>query len=257
MNKIAWGRIVLAFAAIALSVGLSHGVSAEEVKQDTQVNYNYANMLSPFTGEDSILGILLKNPNMDMGAFASEISSKTTQDFTLVENEVPQTSGELKEGSKFYIPQIPLDAAVQQHIFDTCARKKIPVDFMFTLALHESGFRAGAVSSTNDYGLFQINICNHKAYAKKTGTANAPKDPYVNTIWSATMIESYWNQWLEKYPSSLKDVIDHTLSCYNMGPTKKIRTVYTNRWWQNYETIKGYFEANGYSHLLVCKDALK
>lgn len=256
MNKFDFGRVGIFFLGVTLSCGLMSGVHAAEIVpvENSDVEYNYSSMLSPFTGGDNILGILLKNPNSDIGTIATEISQKTLNDFELVEVESPQATVDTKS-NVFYIPEIPLSQEIQQYIYDMCMRKNIPVDFMFTLALHESGFRTDAVSASNDYGLFQINICNHKAYAKLTGTENNPKDPYVNTIWSTTMIESYWNQWKEKYPSSLRDVIDHTLSCYNGGPRNNIITKYVNRWWENYNTIQEYFSSNGYDNLLTCASA--
>ena len=64
---------------------------------------------------------------------------------------------------------IPLDAGLQKYTFDTCVEYGIEKHYELVLAImwRESNFDINAVSSTNDYGIMQINACNHKALKKK------------------------------------------------------------------------------------------
>lgn len=64
---------------------------------------------------------------------------------------------------------IPLDAGLQKYTFDTCVEYGIEKHYELVLAImwRESNFDTNAVSSTNDYGIMQINACNHKALKKK------------------------------------------------------------------------------------------
>ena len=64
---------------------------------------------------------------------------------------------------------IPLDAGLQKYTFDTCVEYGIEKHYELILAImwRESNFDTNAVSSTNDYGIMQINACNHKALKKK------------------------------------------------------------------------------------------
>lgn len=64
---------------------------------------------------------------------------------------------------------IPLDAGLQKYTFDTCVEYGIEEHYELILAImwRESNFDINAVSSTNDYGIMQINACNHSALKKK------------------------------------------------------------------------------------------
>ena len=64
---------------------------------------------------------------------------------------------------------IPLDAGLQKYTFDTCVEYGIEKHYELVLAImwRESNFDINAVSSTNDYGIMQINACNHNALKKK------------------------------------------------------------------------------------------
>lgn len=166
---------------------------------------------------------------------------------------VPATTVAVEESKvqtgKFYLPECPLSPDVQQFIYDRAILKNIPVDTMFAMGMLESGFDTNIVSKTNDYGLFQINIGNHAHYAKLTGTKNAPFDPYVNTIWSTTIMGDYLGQWRDKLGDT-KEALQHALSCYNAGPTQKIKQSYVKRYDTAHATVEQWFVNNGYEDLI-------
>ena len=73
---------------------------------------------------------------------------------------------------------------------------------------HESGFNPEATSSTDDYGLMQINAVNHEWLEEDYRCADMT-DPYQNVFCGVQIIGAY----LDKYEG------DYTkaLMAYNMG----------------------------------------
>jgi hypothetical protein len=61
----------------------------------------------------------------------------------------------------------------------------------------ESGFRANAVSPTNDHGLFQINIVHKANFTKVTGQPwSAIYDPLYNSVYAKWLYDrSGWKPW--------------------------------------------------------------
>lgn len=57
---------------------------------------------------------------------------------------------------------IPLSDDLQQYIHNLCEKYDISYAMVIAMIDVESGFNSKAVSSTNDYGLMQINSVNHK-----------------------------------------------------------------------------------------------
>lgn len=55
-----------------------------------------------------------------------------------------------------------LDEATQQFTFYLCKRYDIDWTLVMALMQKESSFRSDVISATDDYGLMQINKCNHK-----------------------------------------------------------------------------------------------
>lgn len=74
---------------------------------------------------------------------------------------------------------VPMDAGEQEFTF--YLSKAYNIDFTLVMALmrHESSFRSDVVSCTNDYGLMQINQCNHKHLTETLGVTDF-LDPYQN-----------------------------------------------------------------------------
>lgn len=111
-------------------------------------------------------------------------------------------------GDLNFVPlDVPLNEDVQEFIFYLSAGYNI--DFTFTMALmqHESGFQADVISATDDYGLMQINSCNHD-YLKETIGVSDFLDPYSNIRSGMFILRKLF----EKYETPEK-----VLMAYNMG----------------------------------------
>lgn len=109
------------------------------------------------------------------------------------------------------------DKEYQDYIWDKCVEYDIKDHYKLIIALtyHESKFDASLKSSTNDYGLMQINVCNHN-WLKQTLGVDDLLDPYNNLHAGIYMMSLY----LLKY----NDV--HTaLMCYNMGEGGARKTI--------------------------------
>lgn len=107
-----------------------------------------------------------------------------------------------------FVPlDVPLNEDLQEFIFYLSAGYNI--DFTFTMALmqHESGFQADVISATDDYGLMQINSCNHD-YLKETIGVSDFLEPYSNIRSGMFILRKLF----EKYETPEK-----VLMAYNMG----------------------------------------
>ena len=75
---------------------------------------------------------------------------------------IEEVYAEEQEEEQFAAWDIPLDEDLQIYIHDLCEEYDISYAMVIAMIDVESGFNAEAVSSTNDYGLMQINKVNHR-----------------------------------------------------------------------------------------------
>ncbi len=93
---------------------------------------------------------------------------------------------------------IPIyDETFQQFMFDISKKYGFSHDILFTLGHVESDgtwTTNGVISPTNDYGLFQINITNHKLINQVLGftTEDIQYNPYKNAEAAAYLIKSFF-----------------------------------------------------------------
>lgn len=78
---------------------------------------------------------------------------------------------------------IPLDCGLsedlQEYTYYLCEAYYIDFDFAMALMFTESSFKADTISATGDYGLMQINKCNHKSLSSALGVSDFT-EPYGN-----------------------------------------------------------------------------
>ena len=105
----------------------------------------------------------------------------------------------------------PLDCALseelQEYTYYLCKAYYIDFDFAMALMFTESSFRADVVSGTNDYGLMQINKCNHEYLAEQLGITDIA-NPYQNIRAGLYLLRGLF----EKYDDEAK-----VCMAYNMG----------------------------------------
>lgn len=107
------------------------------------------------------------------------------------------------------IYNIPLSEELQEYTYDMCRYYDVEDCYEVTLGLmwRESHFDADAVSSTDDYGIMQINKCNHSDLKEKLGIVDI-MDPYQNIEGGIYIISTL----VHKYEDTNK-----ALMAYNMG----------------------------------------
>lgn len=106
---------------------------------------------------------------------------------------------------------IPLDCALPEELqeFTFYLSKGYYIDFSFVMGLMycESSFRTEVVSGANDFGLMQINVCNHEWLAETLGLTDM-KNPYQNIRAGLYILRNLF----EKYDDPAK-----VCMAYNMG----------------------------------------
>lgn len=121
--------------------------------------------------------------------------------------EVPVVEEELPEVADVHYFEVPLSHSLQTYIYEVCAEEDVPVTLIMAMIEHESEFNADTVSSTNDWGLMQINEVNHERLEEKYRCADM-LNPYQNVFCGIKIIGSY----ISKY-----DDLTKALMAYNLG----------------------------------------
>lgn len=103
-----------------------------------------------------------------------------------------------------------LDVEIQEFIYYLAYGYNIDFCFIMAVIEHESDYRANLISKTNDYGLMQINKCNHEWLGKALGITDF-LDPYQNVMAGTYKFHILF----EKYQGDTAKV----LMAYNMGNT--------------------------------------
>lgn len=126
-------------------------------------------------------------------------------------SEVPEETNEEEttiEVTKWYY-DVPLSHELQDYIFTLCEEKNVPVRLVLAMIETESSFRSDVISGTDDYGLMQINACNHEWMSEAYGV-NDFLDPFQNVLCGISYIAGH----LANYDGN----IEVALMAYNMGP---------------------------------------
>ena len=163
-------------------------------------------------------------------------STFPTQDSTIDSVSVMSSSAETTK-SKVRYYDVPLSTELQDYISSVCSTYNVPCELIYGMIEVESNFQVDAVSETNDYGLMQINKCNHEWLADELDITDI-LDPEQNILAGVYMIASH----LEETNGD----ITLALMRYNCGATGAKRlweqgiysTSYTDKVMAAYETYK-------------------
>lgn len=143
------------------------------------------------------------------------------------EVETKQTEEKPQRSNKLYCViengvTYNLDIAYQDYLWEMCEKYGVTEHYELFIAqmYHESGFRTDIISGTNDYGLMQINKCNHGWLSKKLGKSNF-LDPYTSIEAGVYILSDY----LKKYGD-----VQTALVCYNMGESAVQKGTYSTKY---------------------------
>lgn len=162
-------------------------------------------------------------------AIVSSITfSMAKEEFSEIENEIADvkfygsTNGKIYSDSFGYLSgteggfiplDVPMDEEMQRFVYDLSYSYNIEFSFVMAVIKTESDFKSNVVSSTNDYGLMQINTCNHIMLSERLGITDF-LDPYQNIRSGIYILSNLF----EKYEDPAK-----VLMAYNMGETGAAR----------------------------------
>lgn len=160
---------------------------------------------------------------LKLPAITEEITYDSVDD-TIPPTEVVVTSAEpIRENTLYYIQdkgyRYDLKDEYQDYLWEEC--KKYGIEEYYELLLaqmyHESSFNPNDISSTNDYGLMQINVCNHKWLSGIIGD-----DDFLNPYTSIRAGVYLMSNYLSKYND-----VQKALVCYNRGERAVINGTHT------------------------------
>lgn len=141
-----------------------------------------------------------------IGRISAPIKTETVTVFEIVEVSAyePDSLPEAIEVCHF---DVPLSNNLQNYIYEVCTDEGVPVSLVLAMIEYESQFDSEAISSSDDYGLMQINEINHEWLEEDYRCADM-LNPYQNVFCGVKIIGEY----IEKY-----DDYGKALMAYNMG----------------------------------------
>lgn len=198
MQKLFLGIIILVMAFLIAIVAQNAIIKSANSKY-TDLRNQYDNLQSDYN-----------QMSIDYATLKEEFEVIKTK------NDIPLetvTDEDLQYLSEFtYNKNIPLSEDLQKYAFNKCKSQGIDYSVFLGLMRNESSFDPSAQSGTNDYGLCQINECNHEWMREVFGSDWDPMDPYDSIDASTFILRDLINSYgYTNYHSVLMG--------YNMGPT--------------------------------------
>ncbi len=158
-------------------------------------------------GIGAVAGYFVKNNDVDA-------KPKEVTDTTIIYGQCDgkiftgEMSREWSVSGKPFVPlDVPLDEDTQEFVYYLAEGYDLDFAFVMAVMQQENDFKADSISSTNDYGLMQINKSNHQYLKDEIGVRNF-LDPYDNIRSGMFILRKLF----EKYESPEK-----VLMAYNMG----------------------------------------
>ena len=147
-----------------------------------------------------------------MGCLTTTVLANLKPEHECPEPPVVETETEAPEKELFVLTpwyyDVPLSHELQDYIFALCEEKNVPSRLVIAMIETESSFRSDVISGTNDYGLMQINACNHEWMSERYGVTDF-LDPFQNVLCGISYIAGHLD--------SCDGDIEMALMSYNMG----------------------------------------
>ena len=150
-----------------------------------------------------VIGLLI---GLIIGRSTAPVETEIVTETITVEVPVYEADKLPEVGEVMYF-DVPLSHSLQRYIYEICADEGVPVSLVMAMIEHESRFNPEVVSSTDDYGLMQINEINHVWLEEDYRCADM-LNPYQNVFCGVKIISKY----VEEYEDYGK-----ALMAYNMG----------------------------------------
>ena len=219
-NKLIISGIAIGVFSIGLFYGFnSSGNKSSEKENITMCTYSagIATYLESASLED------LDNLNEFIKLKANDTITVKASSVEEVSTEVITESSEKKLYNYYTINDegfySTLEYEYQDYLWKMCEKYDICGSYELLLAqmYSESSYNPSIVSNTNDYGLMQINICNHEWLSEQLGISDF-LNPYSSIEAGCYMMSVY----LHKYDA------EASLVAYNMGESVVKKGTYSS-----------------------------
>lgn len=108
---------------------------------------------------------------------------------------------------------LPLSSDLQIYVKNLAYNYGIDHRIVYAIMAHESHFNPNAYSTTNDYGLMQINGCHLTKFANLTGSWNM-FDPYANVHYGIKLLSDLYRT---SYGRNFQEKTANVLMKYQYG----------------------------------------
>lgn len=108
---------------------------------------------------------------------------------------------------------IKLSEELQEYIYEQCTENNLEYELVLAVMYTESRFKDNLISKTNDYGLMQINQCNHKNLRKQLGITDF-LNPRQNIDAGIYMLSDLYSRYSDAH---------QVLTAYNWGEYGMLR----------------------------------
>lgn len=207
--------ILLIITTITSHIYCGNFISSNNLEKKIIKHDNY-DVLAPKVINNIVLPESFENKSKTCVLLNTSVKVSNKKETTKKEQKTLKSikKEEIKNNNKFYYVNDNghkryIDKKYQKHLFKMCKKYKVEKYYKLFIAqmYHESGFNDKVISQTKDYGLMQINICNHKWLGKKFNN-NDFLNPYNNIEAGVYMMSVF----LHKYNN-----VEKALVCYNRG----------------------------------------
>jgi len=103
---------------------------------------------------------------------APETAESSMSEDSMIASPPPEEVEFYKAPTRIRIYDIPLSEELQAYTFELCEEYKVDYEMVLALMNKESSYRAKLISQTNDYGIMQINVVNHKRLREELGVTD-------------------------------------------------------------------------------------
>lgn len=196
-ERLIQAALAVVFMAVAVVVMLSG--AKEDTAQAARQPDTSAAPAALITEAPDIVAAPLLEPDAEQPAVQIILSPET-----VTETEEPTTT-------RSYYESVDLSQEMQWFIFVQAGEACVDFPMVLAMIVDESSCDPSVVSKTHDYGLMQINKCNHAWLAEDYGLTDM-LDPYQNIIAGITILSLLQDD----FPDADMHMI---LMAYNLGPS--------------------------------------
>ena len=172
---------------------------------------------------------------------SSVVEQKSTEPKQISSTETMSLSSVQYSPGFKYNESISLSQDLQRYAYQKCKEYNIEYPVLLGLMRKESTFNPSAKSSTGDYGLCQINQCNHNWMREVFGSDWDPMNPYDSIDASVYILDHYSRTYnCDNYHVLLMN--------YNMGHNNAVECFNSGIYSSKYSrAIMNYAKEYGYS----------